>query len=131
MKLRAPDLGFRQLIARQSAEAKTEEDVDQVLGMIEKAVNEAAREDAHEEAADVMAAIDAWASLASYVVWRFYSPRSPRDDEAGLSEKTARRLRNLSMAFRRTLDAIKIDIGATGFTVSVGIPWGVSIGVTW
>jgi hypothetical protein len=94
-------------------------------------VIEAATADPTQTATDALAVIDAWASLASYVVWRFYSPSSPRDDEAGISEKAARRLRNVCNAFHGKLRQIMKDIGATGFTISVGIPWGVSVGLTW
>jgi hypothetical protein len=130
--VKAPDIEFRQFIARQAAEMQTEDDVDKVLSMVEEqALAEATQDDPDQKADDALAVIDAWASLASYVVWRFYSPRSPREDEAGMSEKAAKKLRNISKAFRGKLYQIMAEIGASGFSISVGLTWGVSVGLTW
>ena len=77
-----------------------------------------------------LAAIEEWASLASYAVSRFYGPQSPlRRDIAGWSEQAVERLRKIAETLRPRLVRVARLLNAVSFSISVGFPWGVSIGV--
>lgn len=85
------------------------------------------------EAADgSLAAVEAWAGLASYAVARFYAPASPWPrDLAGWSTKVVERLREISEKLRRELARAVALLKPESYSVGVGFPWGISISLTW
>lgn len=80
----------------------------------------------------LLTAVNAWASLASYATMRFYleGPQSARKN-GGFSEKVADRLLSAADAWRPFLKRAVKTMRASSFTVSVGLPLGISIGLTW
>jgi hypothetical protein len=81
---------------------------------------------------DDLAAVDAWAGLASYAVARFYAPTSPWPWHKGGWDKAApKRLREIAEKLRPALETAARAIGAASWSISVGFPWGVSVSVSW
>jgi hypothetical protein len=79
----------------------------------------------------LLAAVDAWAGVASYAVVAFYAPASPWRREAGWGEAAVKRLRAIADALADALRIAASVLKALSWTVSVGFPWGVSVGLTW
>jgi hypothetical protein len=124
-----PDRRYRTYIAEQADGITTEDAVDGLLAEIAGAVREDARAG---QPADDLASVEAWAALASYAVGRYYGPSSPlRKDIAGWSNKAVERLREIANVLAERLRALVGYVGATGFSVAVGFPWGISIALNW
>jgi hypothetical protein len=126
--MQGPDEDFRADLAHRRYE--TEGDVEGVLdGVLERLGyqdDSVVEDDPYRE----LAAIEEWASLASYAVSRFYGPQSPlRKDIAGWSRNAVERLRKIAEKLRPRLARVAELLGAVSFSISVGFPWGVSIGV--
>lgn len=86
-----------------------------------------------EESMVELAAVDAWAGLVSYVVARTYAPASPWPSlpKAGWSQQITQRLQQVAASLRRPLLRVKDGLHAAHVSVSVGFPWGVSVGVSF
>jgi hypothetical protein len=126
--MEGPDEDFRVDLAhrRYETEGDVEEVLDAVLERLGYQDDAGAEDDPYRE----LAAMEEWASLASYAVSRFYGPQSPlRTDIAGWSRRAAERLRKIAEKLRPRLARVAELLGAVSFSISVGFPWGVSIGV--
>jgi hypothetical protein len=127
--MNGPTREFRGYVHERAQELESEEQVDELLGQIEGALSEDMGAENPEED---LAAVEAWASVASYVVARFYAPASPWPrDVAGWSRKAAERLRRISSKVADVLRSIVGQVGATGFSIGVAFPWGISIALNW
>ncbi len=135
--MEAPDLEYRRYVAEQAihaAESRDEEAMEGLLAQVEdRALSEAAgADDRNQGAHELLAAVEAWAGLGSYVVARFYAPHSPwKDDFGGWSQKAVERLRNLANGLRGKLEQVARMIGVTSCSIAVNFPWGISIGLGW
>jgi hypothetical protein len=126
--MNGPDDDLRTRIA--SRPLKTEREAEDALAeVLEFATGDSYPSDDPEQD---LAAIESWASVASYVVARCYGPQSPlRPDFAGWSKGAADKLRRVAAALLDALRAVGAALQAAQVTISVGFPWGVSIGLTW
>lgn len=81
---------------------------------------------------ELLAAVDAWAGLASHVMSGFYAPASPWPRSvAGWGTKALKRLRSICVTLQSALQAAATALGAASWSISVGFPWGISVGVSW
>jgi len=84
------------------------------------------------EANELLAVVQEWAGLASYVSARVYGPGSPMPRKlAGWSRKavaTLQRIANLLLVGLRTAGKA---LGAATVSIAVSFPWGISIGLNW
>lgn len=135
----------RQWVAREVDIARTDQDWDEErLGAILEAISQQASEQLEqqfgdhepldaEEAHGMVSAIEAWASVLSYATSCFYveGPESlPR--LGGFSPKNV--MPKLQDAVRKFVPFLRRACSATGassFSVSIGFPWGVSVGLGW
>jgi hypothetical protein len=123
-----PDEDFRIDLAGRRYE--TEEDVVAVLNTVLERLGYQEDDPAEDDPYRELGAIEEWASLASYAVSRFYGPQSPlRTDIAGWSRGAVERLREIAEKLRPRLAWVAALLAAVSFSISVGFPWGVSIGV--
>jgi hypothetical protein len=128
--MEGPDEDFRVDLAHRRYE--TEGDVVEVLNAVLERLGYQDDEVAEDDPLRELAAIEEWASLASYAVSRFYGPQSPlRTDIAGWSRKAVERLREIAEKLRPRLARVAELLAAASFSISVGFPWGVSIGVSF
>jgi hypothetical protein len=86
-----------------------------------------------DEATALLAAVDAWASLASHAVAQFYAPASPWPGRGfeGWSKRVVERLRKIASMLRGALEVAVRALNAVGFSIGVSFPWGISISVGW
>lgn len=123
--------------------------LEQILTQIEVDVNESAilnlelDEDqqggvllatrpALEDAQAVFVAVDEWASVASYAVAWIYAPASPLAAKmAGWGGKAIQMLQQIANALRVPLKVVAEGLDARSYSISVGFPWGVSVGLEW
>jgi hypothetical protein len=148
--LEGPSDDFRANIALRVQEIEDEGGVEELLADIESAASEdlawvADAESVDSERASVLlAAIDSWASLGSFVVVQFYGSLEPPNVGAALRWRrgpfhwapgwrrgVAERLQALAGVLRGPLEKARAALGATSFSISVGFPWGVSVGLSW
>ena len=133
--MQAPEASLRLEIATQAKAAKAsenEDDLEDLLARLEDlTLTAAAVVDDNQAPDERLAAVEAWASIASFVVAVFYAPESPWRDEAGWSDKAVERLRRIAHGLRDQLQAVMRALGASGFSISVGFPWGLSVGISW
>ena len=126
--MEGPNRDFRVDLAHRSYE--TERDVAEVLDAVLEGLEYQDNSEVDDDPYQELAAIEEWASLASYAVSRFYGPQSPlRRDIAGWSKKAAERLRKIAEKLRPRLARVAQLLNAVSFSISVGFPWGVAIGV--
>jgi hypothetical protein len=88
------------------------------------------------EAWSMLAAVDAWASLASFAFQRVYGEELPAVGTPfvrfpGAKKDVERWLRDVASRFRPVLAKVCPVLGAFAYSISVGFPLGVSVGVTW
>jgi len=136
---------LRQWVAREVDIARAEAGWDEErLGAILEIISQQAEEQLDrqfgdhepadvEEAHGMVSAVEAWASVLSYATSCFYfeGPESlfrgggfsPKD----VTPKLQDAVRKFVPFLRRACQAI----GASSFSVSVGFPWGVSVGLGW
>jgi hypothetical protein len=81
---------------------------------------------------EVITGVTAWASLASYATTRFYleGPQSIRKS-GGFSMKVAERLQDLAADWSPFLKRAVKTMQASSFSIQVGVPLGVAIGLSW
>lgn len=78
-----------------------------------------------------MAAVYAWASLASFAIGRTYAPASPMR-HASFAALVAQKLAALTDLLLRATREISARLGEhVIFGVSVGFPWGVSVSLSY
>ena len=132
--MNGPSEGFREEISYQLERLDSEYDLEQVLDRIETALLEDVETSrpGDQDPDELLAAVDSWAGLASATVARFYAPASPWPRSvAGWSRRAVRRLRSIANTLVPPLKQACGVVGATSFSVSVGFPWGISIGLSW
>lgn len=108
-----------------------ERGLDEILEYIEQSLLEALeiREDAADATLD---AINAWAGLGSYAIARVYGPASRLPSGlGGWSQKAVERLRGIGDKLKTELFSAAEAIGADDFSLDVGFPWGISVGLGW
>jgi hypothetical protein len=84
-------------------------------------------------AEDLLAAVHAWASVASYAAARIYAPSSPmRRSLAGWSKKVAGVLQRIAGILLTPLRVAAAALGASSWSITVNFPWtGVGVGLSW
>ncbi|MDN5762433.1 MAG: hypothetical protein L0H41_08975 [Microlunatus sp.] len=119
-------------------DAQVEQELDEVLGQLEDEMSQSidigARVETltEEEAEDQLAAVDAWAGLISSVIGRAYAPASPWPRRsAGWDKRIVKRLRRMATKLRAALAPVSSALGAVHFSISVGFPWGIAIGLSF
>jgi hypothetical protein len=126
-----PSEGLRERVASALGEVSEEDQLDEILGMIEGELEGDLGAESYDEQSE-LAAIDAWAGLASYAVGRFYAPASPWPfRKGGWDRRAPERLRRIGERLRGPLERAARALGAVSWSISVGFPWGVSIAVSW
>jgi hypothetical protein len=84
------------------------------------------------EADQLVAAIDQWASVASFAVSWLYAPQSPSVEKmAGWAKKIGNKLREIAGALLRALVVAAKSLGATSWSIGVNFPLGMSVSLTW
>lgn len=110
---------------------ESEDQLDKVLARIEEVIA-ADVELPDEDPERVIDAVAQWTSVASYAVGRFYGPASPWPrNVAGWGKKAVARLRRISGHLTGPLNAALGATGASSFSISIGFPWGISVGLSW
>jgi hypothetical protein len=81
---------------------------------------------------ELVAAVQAWASVASYATTRFYfeGPESILR-RGGFSKRVAASLQRHAKTYSGYLLRALAATGASSFSVAVGFPFGLSVGLTW
>jgi hypothetical protein len=141
-----PSLEFRLLIAGRLNEIDTmyhttprevtqevEDQLERILDVIlEQCESEMQTSLGSEFAGEVIESVNEWAGLLSYAVGRVYAPTSPWfQGLGGWGRGTTKSLREAARIFGKFANKAASDVGATGFGVSVGFPFGVSVGLSW
>ncbi|MGM0632503.1 MAG: hypothetical protein ACQETO_04935 [Pseudomonadota bacterium] len=137
-----PDQDFRSFVAEQSralremtddaAESGLDELLAVVLEQLQGAIQENPPESREGEPDAIAASCHAWASLVSHAVASVYAPNSPFPrNVAGWGNRAVVRLNQISSVLRTPLDVAKRLLGADSYSISVGFPWGVSVGLSW
>jgi ABC-type proline/glycine betaine transport system permease subunit len=87
---------------------------------------------AEDQAEDQLATVDAWVSLISYAVARVYAPASPWPRRrAGWEQSIVLKLRQIVKRLQSLLIPVARALHAVHFSIAVGFPWGVSIGMSF
>ncbi|HTB50378.1 MAG TPA: hypothetical protein VK701_05315 [Solirubrobacteraceae bacterium] len=123
-----PSADYRERVAKQMDRIDNEAALDQLLDELEGAVSEDSDGGKPDED---LAAVESWASIASYAVSRFYTQKSLRRDYAGWGKRQAKRLRRIADKLADILRGIVGQVGAIGFSVGIAFPGGVSIALNW
>jgi hypothetical protein len=130
--MQGPDRDFRGGIGAQAGKLDSEEALEGLLDQIDVAVRKDVERGKGKDPWEDLAAIESWASLASYAAARFYAPASPwRRNFGGWSKRAAARLRSIANALSSVLQPVAKALKAASFSISVSFPWGVSIGLSW
>ena len=135
--------------ARQHVEWRLSEIIDEAdLRELLAFVRNAARDDSamnqppgadRDVAIKALAGVEAWASLASYAVVRFYDPEHGpgsagawRRRFAGWGRDVTEELVEICGDLSDRVRAIGANlIGATSFSIGVNFPWGISVSFSW
>jgi hypothetical protein len=127
-----PDDGFRAEVALAAEEIVSEEQLDALLVRIEEELAADLKEP-EEDAERMIDGVVQWASVASYAVARFYGPASPwpSRDLAGYGKRAVEKLREIASQLSQPLAFALHSTGASSFSISVGFPWGISVGLSW
>jgi hypothetical protein len=126
--MNGPSADYRKHIAQRMEEVDSEDALDELLDDLERNLSEDMALDKPESD---LAAAESWASVASYAVSRFYTQKSLRRDYAGWGRRQAKRLRRIADKLADILRQIIAEVGATGFSVGIAFPGGVSIALNW
>ncbi|WP_138418754.1 hypothetical protein [Sinomonas gamaensis] len=99
----------------------------------DRSVATGARELSASEAEDLLAAVHAWAALASYAAARIYGPNSPmRGGLAGWSKRVAGVLQKIAGILLTPLKLAAQSLRASSWSIGVNFPWaGVAVSLTW
>ena len=131
--MEGPSAAVRDHIRSRVDSLESEDDLEEVLGEIEERISaDDSPTDVSADPLDELAAIDAWAALASYAVARFYGPSSPWPARLpGWSKRAALRLRGVAARLRPRLQAAAQATHASSWSIGVSFPWGIQISLTW
>src|SRR5256885_423215 len=130
--MEGPSDDFRRRIGDRLGKLENEEAVSELLGLIQSELVRDVDRGFDQEPNQILASVDGWAGLASHVVARFYAPASPWPfDIAGWGRTAIRRLRDVANILLRPLSQAAKGSGAASWTIAVGFPWGISVGLTW
>lgn len=117
---------------------RTDEEADAGLAALIAEINEQLVEEIRKHppfsvSADALAAAcDAWASLASHALAQVHAPMSPFPrNRAGWGQGAIQQVQQFARILRAPLSTAQQGLGASSYSISVGFPWGVSIGFTW
>lgn len=117
---------------------RTDEEADAGLAALIAQINEQLVEEIKEHppysvSADALAAAcDAWASLVSHALAQVHAPMSPFPrNRAGWGQRAIQQVQQFARILRAPLSTAQQGLGASSYSISVGFPWGVSIGFTW
>ncbi|MFF4369656.1 hypothetical protein [Streptomyces sp. NPDC001594] len=108
----------------------TEEDCARNLAHLAELIGKQPNISPESDPFESLTAIEGWASLASYVVARTYAPQSPFR-YPGWTHHVGRLLRRIATQLRSELLKIAQFLGATGCSVGVSFPWGLSVSLDW
>jgi hypothetical protein len=111
----------------------TEEDAIRGLGDILEELGQAnlsITEDEEENPDKVLAKVEEWTSLLSYVVVSTYGPRS-RMAYVGWLGQIPQLIRRITRRFKRIMDWVAQKLGADSWAISVQCPWGVAVQLEW
>ena len=130
---------FRAVVADRLNEVTAEtpdEQAEAVLdGVLQEIAHQADADVANgwdQDPVDLLAAVESWASVASYAVARVYAPNSPWRRLAGFSRHIAAHLTSLRKILFAPLEAAARALGASSFSIGASFPWaGVSVSLTW
>jgi hypothetical protein len=110
---------------------ETEERLTGVLGRI-TAELEADSVNEDDNPQTLLDATNEWAGLLSYAVSRVYAPASPWPfGLGGWGHGPVQSLRRAAVQLQNPLGRAAAALGADCFSVSVGFPWGVAVGLSW
>lgn len=99
-------------------------------GLDESGINDIRRPETASEAYALVAAADEWISLASSICCRVYAPASPLPEKIlKWSRKVTESLREICSRIERAISAAALLVNASGWTLAVNYPWGVSLGL--
>jgi hypothetical protein len=130
--MNGPDDEFRARVAVIAEQVGNEAGLETLLGEVEAALQADIELGAGENPNDDLAAVESWAAVASYAVARFHAPASPWPrDLAGWGKKAAGRLRSIANTLSTILRPVAQALGAASFSIAIGFPWGISIGLSW
>jgi hypothetical protein len=80
----------------------------------------------------LVATCDAWASLVSHALAQAHAPLSPFPRNlAGWGQRAIQRVQQFAGTLQIPLSAAQQGLRASSYSISVGFPWGISIGFTW
>jgi hypothetical protein len=122
--------------------SKMEDLVEQLLSRVEEVARGALTQDVPDIYLDepddirgdrLFSAVNAWASIASYVTAKLYAPQSPlRSGLAGWSTKIDTQLQRIVRVLLGPLRTAARLIGALSWSIAVSFPWaGVQVGLGW
>jgi hypothetical protein len=134
--MQRPSPGLRAQVAEEADSLETEDDLDDLLKEIGLELERASpkREPTGEEPTRGLehTAVLEWASIVSYAVARYYAPASPwKPRKAGWDPRIASRLQWFATVLRLPLSGLLAETGAESYGISVGFPWGISVGLSW
>lgn len=127
-----PDDDFRADVGARAEQIDNEEALEHLLADIEDRVASDVEHDDGGDPEDDLAAIQTWASVASYAAARFYAPASPWPRSvAGWSQKAVARLQRIASTLSAPLRRVAAALSAVSFSIGVSFPWGISISLGW
>ncbi len=128
-----PSTEYRGEVAARLREVGSEDELDGLLAEMSIEVErDVALGNQDQPAEDVLASVEAWAGMVSYVLAFYYAPASPWPfRSAGWDKRIVARVRTTARLLQGPMQAVRAAMGAASFSISVGFPWGVSVGLSW
>jgi hypothetical protein len=130
-----PSLDFRAEVANRVADIRGGREESLELLLDEIAAGLAAALDTvtdGDDAEDLRATCQSWASLASYAVGGFYAPASPWPRSvAGWGKKAVAKLQRVVSLLTTPVATAQSGLKAKGYSIGVSFPWGISISFDW
>lgn len=84
------------------------------------------------EAQFLLVVVDQWSSLVSYAASWVYAPASPSPRRmAGWGLQSISYIRMIANLLFTPLNAAAFALGANSYSINVGFPWGISVGLNW
>ncbi len=128
---------FRRELVLLVEEARERQDEDALARVLDRIAEQARVEldrvnEQTDDAIELAGAAQAWASAASYATTRFYfeGPESILKF-GGFGKDVASQLQRVAGELVPTLKRALEATGASSFSISVGFPFGVSVGLSW
>lgn len=130
--MNGPSDEFRTQIAEHVERVDSEAGLEELLAQIESKLEADVTLGVMGPPIDELAAIESWASLASYAAARFSAPASPWPRNlAGWGTRATKRLRSVANKLRASLGQVAQAAGAQSWSIGVSFPWGIQISLTW